>query len=141
VVVETAMRGADDSFMRLFRYIGGQNTATQKISMTTPVFMTGTETNGTMAFVMPKTMNADATPKPANPQVAVNSIPAGRFAVFRFSGGRSAANENNAIVALTAWVAREKLQAAGEPMFGYFDPPWTPPFLRRNEAMLRVTSP
>jgi len=23
-------------------------------------------------------------------------------------------------------------------VYGYFDPPWTPPFLRRNEVMLRI---
>jgi hypothetical protein len=25
-----------------------------------------------------------------------------------------------------------------EMLYGYFDPPWTPAFLRRNEAMLRI---
>jgi len=25
-------------------------------------------------------------------------------------------------------------------MFGYFDPPWTPAFLRRNEVMIRTQS-
>ena len=24
------------------------------------------------------------------------------------------------------------------PIYGYFDPPWTPAFLRRNEVMLRT---
>ena len=138
VVVETPMRGADDSFLRLFRYIGGQNTATQKIAMTTPVFMSGADTNATMAFVMPKTMSADATPRPTNPSLAVNSIPAGRFAVWRFSGGRTTGNETNAVATLTAWLQREQLVLRGAPMFGYFDPPWTPVFLRRNEVMLRI---
>ena len=138
VLVETPMRGADDSFMRLFRYIGGQNTATQKIAMTTPVFMSGADTNATMAFVMPKTMSADGTPRPTNPSLAVNSIPAGKFAVLRFSGGRTTGNETNAVATLTAWVEREKLVPAGAPLFGYFDPPWTPVFLRRNEVMLRI---
>lgn len=132
------MRGVDDSFMRLFHYIGGQNTATQKIAMTTPVFMTGAATTATMAFVMPKTMRVDATPKPTNPQVGVNSIPAGTFAVIRFSGGRSGLNEANAVAALATWMKRQSLQPVGDPVFGYFDPPWTPAFLRRNEAMLRV---
>jgi hypothetical protein len=30
------------------------------------------------------------------------------------------------------------LVSSGEPLFGYFDPPWTPSFLRRNEVMLSV---
>jgi len=134
VIVQTPMRGSDDSFMRLFRYIDGQNVATQKIAMTTPVYMT----DGKMAFVMPEAMPADKVPQPSNQKVAVGSIPAGRFAVMRFSGSRSAANETNAVTALTGWVDREKLMVTGDPIFGYFDPPWTPPFARRNEVMLRL---
>ena len=54
-VVETPMAGSrngdDGSFMRLFGFITGKNVAKQKIAMTTPVFMSGSETNATMAFV------------------------------------------------------------------------------------------
>jgi hypothetical protein len=42
---------------------------------------------------------------------------------------------------LTAWLAREKISTTGEPVFAYFDPPWTLPFWRRNEIMLRVAQP
>ena len=56
-VVETPMAGsgsgADGSFMRLFRFITGGNETKQKIAMTTPVFMSGADSNATMAFVMP----------------------------------------------------------------------------------------
>jgi DNA topoisomerase-1 len=31
-----------------------------------------------------------------------------------------------------------KLKASAAPVYAYFDPPWTPPLLRRNEVMLRV---
>lgn len=134
-IAQTPMRGADDSFMRLFRYIGGQNVTTQKIAMTTPVFMT----TNSMAFVLPETMSADQVPQPKNSQVAVSSITAGKFAVARFSGSRKAASETNAVAALTAWMERGKLTPTGEPIFGYFDPPWTPPFMRRNEVMLRLS--
>jgi len=133
-IVQTPMQGADDSFMRLFRYIDGQNGATQKIAMTTPVFMTA----GEMAFVMPEKMPAEQVPQPNNPKLAVSSIPAGQFAVMRFSGSRNPGNETNAVAGLTAWMQREKLTPTGDSIFGYFDPPWTPPFMRRNEVMLRI---
>ena len=53
VVEATSGTNADSSFMRLFRFIRGSNATQQKIAMTTPVFMSGSDTNATMAFVMP----------------------------------------------------------------------------------------
>ena len=142
VVAETPMRGADNSFMRLFHFIGGENAAKQKISMTTPVFMNDTGgTNATMAFVMPAKSSLNNLPQPAEPGVTLKQIPAGEFAVLRFSGGRNVKNETNAVARLTAWLAQEKIYPTGEPVFAYFDPPWTPPFLRRNEVMFRVAQP
>ena len=32
----------------------------------------------------------------------------------------------------------ERLSVLSPPVYGYFDPPWTPAFLRRNEVMLRT---
>jgi len=84
VLVETRSQGADNSFMRLFHYIGGQNAGSQKISMTTPVFMAGENTNATMAFVLPANMPLENAPRPADPGVTLKKVPAGRFAVLRF---------------------------------------------------------
>jgi hypothetical protein len=108
--------------------------------MTTPVFMAGETTNATMAFVLPPKMSLDRTPQPAGPELRVREIAAGRFAVLRFSGRRNAVNEARALAKLEAWLSQQNLKQAGGPMFGYFDPPWTPPFLRRNEVMLRVAA-
>ncbi len=142
VVAETTMRGRDNGFMRLFHFIGGENAAKQKIAMTTPVFISHADrTNATMAFVMPANLSASGTPKPDRPGVTVKQIPAGRFAVLRFTGWRSAGNSAAAAAKLTAWVAQEKITSVGDPMFAYFDPPWTLPFLRRNEVMFRVAQP
>jgi DNA gyrase inhibitor GyrI len=140
-IVQTPMRGADDSFMRLFRYIDGQNVATQKIAMTTPVFMTGGATNAAMSFVMPKTMPVDQVPQPNHPNLTVTTIPAGQFAVMRFRGGRTSQNESNALATLTARLQEKNLAPTGDPIFAYFDPPWTPIPMRRNEVMLRIASP
>jgi DNA gyrase inhibitor GyrI len=141
VWVEAPMHGSDDSFMRLFRFIGGDNAAKQKISMTTPVYMAGESTNATMAFVMPKNMSAGQSPKPNDPGLRVREVEGGQFAVLRFSGGRNAKNETNALTKLNGWLAQEKLKTEGGPIYGYFDPPWTPTFFRRNEVMLRVVKP
>jgi len=141
-VVETPMAASgssdDGSFMRLFRFITGANEAKQNIAMTTPVFVSGQDTNRTMAFVLPAKLNATTAPKPADGAVTVRELPAGRFAVLRFSGGRRAKKEAEALARLQTWLAAQGLKASASPVYGYFDPPWTPAFLRRNEVMLRA---
>jgi len=140
ILVETPManKGSDGSFSRLFNFISGRNASKQKIAMTTPVFMAGNTTNTTMAFVMPATMDAARVPQPTDSAVTVRTIEPGHFAVFRYSGGRNPKNEAAALARLQAWMTAEKLAARSEPVYGYFDPPWTLTFLRRNEVMLRI---
>ena len=105
VVAETPMHGADNSFMRLFHFISGENAAKQKIAMTTPVFMSNADsTNATMAFVMPAKSTADKLPQPTESGVTLKQIPGGEFAVLRFSGGRSVKTATNAVAQLKAWL-------------------------------------
>lgn len=141
-VVETTMartgKNADNSFMRLFGFISGRNEAKQKISMTTPVFMSGSDLDRTMAFVMPVKMKTAEVPKPADGSVTVRSLAPGRFAVLRFSGGRNEKLETEMLGRLKTWMTAQKLGVLSPPVYGYFDPPWTPSFLRRNEVMLRT---
>jgi DNA gyrase inhibitor GyrI len=141
-VVETPMArgsdGSDGSFNRLFRFITGGNEAKQKIAMTTPVFMSGSETNTTMAFVMPAKMKTGEVPKPSDGNVTVHELAPGRFAVLRYSGRRNEKNEADSLERLRAWMKAEGLKELSPPVYGYFDPPWTPAFLRRNEVMLRT---
>ena len=128
----------DGKFMRLFGYISGKNERSEKISMTTPVFMAREGTEETMSFVVPDKVAASGAPAPASGDVKLETISAGRFAVLRFTGGQSSAREQAALTELRAWLAAEKLTTAGEPVFAYFDPPWTPGPMRRNEVMLRL---
>lgn len=143
-VVETTMaeggKGTEGGFNRLFSYISGGNEAKQKISMTTPVFMSTSSSNATMAFVMPAKLALAGIPKPADSSLKVREIPPGIFAVFRFSGGRNAGNEADSLRHLQEWMASEGLSAKSGPLYAYFDPPWTPTFLRRNEVMIRTDS-
>ena len=137
-VAETRMgNGANGGFGRLFRYISGDNAQERRIPMTTPVLMQG----GRMGFVMPAASAVASLPKPSDSLVALVSIPGGEFAVLRFSGGRTRQNEIVAERRLRERMAAAGLQADSEPIFAYFDPPWTPSFLRRNEVMIRIAAP
>jgi hypothetical protein len=141
-IVETPLGGSrsgdDGSFMRLFRFITGSNEAKEKISMTTPVFMSGSGSNATMAFVMPAKLAGTQVPKPTDGSLRVRELNPGRFVVLRFSGGRNAKNESETPARLKAWMEAQGFRTVSAPIYGYFDPPWTPGFLRRNEVMLRT---
>jgi DNA gyrase inhibitor GyrI len=83
-------------------------------------------------------LTAAVTLKPSDSTVTVRELAAGRYAVLRYSGSRSATNEAESLERLRAWMKAEELKELSPPVYGYFDPPWTPAFQRRNEVMLRV---
>ena len=147
VVVQTASdpqaEGRDGSFMRLFRYISGDNEAGQKIAMTTPVFMSPTPSaegsgEATMQFVVPKDIAHSGAPDPNHEAVAVQTRPAGKFAVIRFSGRmdekltRAKAAELRQWIQANGWQAEDSIETAG------YDAPMTPPAMRRNEVLIRL---
>ena len=135
---QMAGEGKDNSFMRLFRFIDGGNERSQKIAMTSPVLIEETAENRTMSFVVPRKVAEGGVPKPSGDKVTLAKSDGGRFAVFRFSGGRDAANESAALAKLKQWLEAQKIHSAGSPRFAYYDPPWTPTFMRRNEVMIAV---
>ena len=137
-VARTAM--GDGDFMRLFRYISGGNEAEQKIAMTAPVLVQHRGEESGMSFVVPREVAAAKAPAPKAAEVSVDTMPAARFAVFTYSGRRTDKNEADALEKLRAWMAKKNLESEGEPVFAYYDPPWTLPFMRRNEVMLRVAT-
>jgi hypothetical protein len=137
-VARTAM--GDGDFMRLFRYISGGNEAEQKIAMTAPVLVQHKGEESGMSFVVPREVAAAKAPAPKAAEVSVDTMPAARFAVFTYSGLRTDKTEADALGKLRVWMEKKNLKAEGEPVFAYYDPPWTLPFMRRNEVMLRVAA-
>lgn len=132
-VAATDRKGDDDSFMRLFRYIGGANETKENISMTTPVFME----DGQMQFVVPD-KNKDTTPKPASEKVELKTIAARTVAAYRYSGRRSEKQEKDSMKKLQTWMDANRLKPEGDAFFAYYDPPFTPGPLRRNEVLIPI---
>jgi len=130
--------GVSGGFGNLFRFITGKNESKEKIEMTSPVLISNTTENKTMSFIMPQATVSKGVPKPAGDSVALTNMPAARFAVLRFPGGRNDENEKKAIAELRAWLTSQKLAGKGEPLFAYYDPPWTPIPMRRNEVMICI---
>ncbi len=143
-VVSTSASGSagsredDGQFMRLFRYISGDNSGEQKIAMTTPVFMDQRDAGSRMSFVLPTDVAAKSPPVPKNERVSLQQLPARKMAVLRYSGAGGRKTEEEHIAKLRSWMLEQKLTAAGDPVVAYYDPPFTPTMLRRNEVMIPI---
>jgi hypothetical protein len=73
--------------------------------------------------------------------VSVRERPGGFVAAYRFPGRPTTENEQRAVGILRQWLTGEGLEAAGEPpLIAYYDAPWIPWPLRRNEVMLALGS-
>lgn len=128
----------DSAFLRLFNFLDRGNDRGRRIAMTAPVFIDRTGGQSEMSFVMPAQARQEGVPAPTDGGVKVHVRPPRRVAVYRYSGGSSARNEQRALDALRAWMAKEGLTPSGDPAVAYYDAPYLPSFLRRNEVMLGV---
>jgi hypothetical protein len=147
--------GRSQAFRKLFDYISGANQAAARISMTVPVetaagtgtriamtapVETGFAGDGvTMRFLLPAAFTAETAPAPTDPAVRIVSLPETTLAVLRFTGstGERAVGARQADLAAT--LATATWEPAGTSFAMFYDPPWTLPFLRRNEVAVAVT--
>ena len=162
LAAETEVSGTEysarsDGFRRLARYIFGANSTKGSIAMTAPVSQaSGPEKIAMTApvgqdqpapgvwrirFFMPAQYTVATLPHPDDPAITIVTVPAETYGVYRYTGSTAPA--------ATAFADREVLQRLqgsgwspeGQPVTWFYDPPWTLPFLRRNEAAVRVTKP
>jgi hypothetical protein len=108
----------------------------EKISMTVPVTMQEASGKWRMYFVMPSNHTLATLPKPNNDEVKLREVPSKKFAVVRFSGLAGEAKVAKKTAELQAWMATKQLKSAGTPELARYNPPWTLPFLRRNEVLV-----
>lgn len=143
---QDAVRAA---FSPLARYIfGKERGGADKIAMTAPV----TQTPETIAmtapvtqspesdawrvrFLMPAGATRDALPEPGG-DVRLTDLPPARIAAVRFSGRWTDANFAAELRKLEAWLAAQGIAPSGPPTYAYYNDPFTPAFLRRNEVLL-----
>jgi hypothetical protein len=160
IVAETFVSGSVDDasgsgFRLIADYIFGNNTVpngsngkismtapvtmsaqSEEISMTAPVSMERSAGNWRMHFVMPSEYTLSTLPRPNNPAVTLREVPASNYAVIRFSG---LAGENKVAAKaaeLKAWLEGRGIEPLGNPELARHNPPWTLPFLRRNEVTI-----
>jgi len=127
-------------FGPLVRYISGGNAAGQNIAMTSPVtHAPQSDALHTISFVLPEGMAPDDAPIPVDGAVRIVDKPESVVAALRFRG---VWQEHVAVAKaqdLLNALSRAGKSVRGEVFYARYDPPVTPGFLRRNEALVELS--
>ena len=143
-------------FGRLFRYISGANQGSAEIAMTAPVLTEQAGTKGEKiamtapvlteegnggwrtAFVLPAGFTAETAPAPTDPAVRIETISARQVGVVTFSGGMDEEKFAQQRALLEDWLGRQGRAPGDEWQMAGYNPPWTLPWLRRNEVLVTL---
>lgn len=122
----------------------------EKIAMTAPVSIEpqADSIGGTMQskrwrvqFSMPGEYSMATLPKPRNPAVKLREVPGKRYAALVFSGFAGTEKAQEKTDELLGWLKARNIKPVATPQLARYDPPWTLPFLRRNEILVEVAAP
>jgi hypothetical protein len=157
IIAETSIGSEPGSsgFKELFQYISGNNTGRskltmtapvlksadgggQKLAMTAPVLKQNSAGSGTISFLMPPGSRLEELPKPKSPKITLREIPGHKVAVVRFSGVADAGTVKGKTEHLLGLLRQDGVKIRSTPITALYNPPWTPPFMRRNEIMVEI---
>jgi len=110
----------------------------QKINMTKPVLTEGSDNNWIVSFIMPNEFTLATLPKPNNKSIKILSLPKEKYAVIVFSGLVRESSYLEKERSLNQFIKEKELKASGEIKIARYNPPWTLPFFRRNELMIKI---
>lgn len=145
-VAEVTTRGDREDAVRagfrpLARYIFAREREGEKIAMTAPVTQARVADGAPewqVRFVMPQKYDLADLPRPAGSDVRLVETAPQRMAAIRFSGSWQDARMDAREAELRRWLAERGLEPIGPAVYAYYDDPFTPGFMRRNEVLLEV---
>jgi hypothetical protein len=159
LLAEVAVKGnyeeaINEGFRILAGYIFGENVSkrkiamtapvverqgvSEKIAMTAPVLASLEKGHRVIAFGMPSGATMDNLPKPNNPQITFRMLNSRKVAVLRFSwfsGGQRVEAKKRQLLGM---LNRDKVKTVSGPQYAGYNPPWTPPFMRRHEILVEI---
>lgn len=141
----------NEGFRILAAYIFGKNTRKmslsmtspvvaqpEKIPMTSPVTCQSTGNTMTVSFFMPPGYSLQTLPEAEDSRIHFFELPERKLAAIGFSGSWNPQNFSKHAEALVGRLRLSNLQPAGEPFNAYYNPPFMPPFMRRNEVLILI---
>lgn len=112
--------------------------SSQQISMTAPVSQEESGAGWKVRFGMPATYSLETLPKPNNPDIHLVQVPGKKVVVVEFSGLANDELLHEKESDLRNYIQSKELKPLGSPIYAFYNPPWTLPFLRRNEVMWQI---
>lgn len=126
-------------FRPLVSYISGDNLSGRRMAMTSPVLQESTHASQhVVSFVLPKNVSVDDIPRPRDSRVTTVAVPARDMAARTYIGRWTQRKFEDNAEQLVADLARDGIGGVGLPSWARYDPPWAPPFLRRNEVLIEI---
>ena len=158
IIAETEVIGSlneasSEGFRIIADYIFGNNTSSDKISMTAPVVeqrsqkiaMTAPVINTledsntrTISFILPRKYTMDTLPKPNNPQVTIRGIPGHTVAALRFTWYPTASRLEQKKAELTDRLERDNHTITGNTQVARYNPPLSMPLFLRSEILIPI---
>ncbi len=151
----TGEGSANEAFRILAAFIFGKNQsknkidmtvpvtarlASEKIAMTTPVTTSGAKSIK-MQFYMPRKYSIESLPEPKDGRIKIFVQASAKYAVLKFSGPSSDRNMKLHESKLFDLLRAKSIETEKIPLRAVYNPPWTLPFLRRNEIWVEMKSP
>lgn len=140
-------------FNILAGYIFGGNTRKESIAMTAPVTEQKSEivamtapvsevifadNSRVVSFVMPEEYTLTTLPTPNDKRIEIIEVPKHQSAVLRYSGYNNSEKVKEMKIKLLEYLKQDNITVVGMPRSAGYNPPWTPPFMNRNEILVDI---
>jgi len=108
------------------------------IALTAPVVTQEKNDAYLISLVMPASFTSLTLPRPNNPVVRIVDVPSAVVAVRSFSGRVDKERAGREEQILRELLGRDKRVTVSAARLVQFNPPWSPPFLRRSEVLIPI---
>lgn len=118
-----------------------QGAKSEKIAMTSPVEMKQQSESFEMSFMMPSKYSLDQLPEPLDPRIKFEEVSPRVVASVQFTWLTSEKRNKNKAKELRNWLKKiPQYNVSSSFSYAGYNPPWTLPFLRRNEVHIELNT-